>query len=99
MRYYEVMFIARPDLDDEASQALVDRITNLINTNGGEVEKVEPTKRQRMAYEIQHYREGLYTVVNFKGEPRTAEELDRVLKITDGVLRHMIVRLKDKEKE
>lgn len=92
MRSYELMVIGRPDLDDAASQALVDRISNLITANGGEIEKIEPTKKQRLAYEIKHFREGLYTVVNFKGEPKTAEELDRVLKITDEVIRFLIVR-------
>lgn len=92
MRSYELMVIARPDLDDAANQALLDRITGLITANGGEVEKVEPTKKQRLAYEIKRFREGYYTVVNFKGEPKTAEELDRVLKITDEVIRFLIVR-------
>jgi len=92
MRSYELLVIARPDLDDAAHQALLDRITGLISANGGAVEKVEPTKKQRLAYEIKRFREGFYTVVNFKGEPKTAEELDRVLKITDEVIRFLIVR-------
>jgi small subunit ribosomal protein S6 len=92
MRSYELMVIARPDLDEAANQALLDRITGLIANNGGQVEKIEPTKKQRMAYEIKKFREGLYTVVYFKGEPKTAEEVNRVLKITDEVIRFMLVR-------
>lgn len=92
MRSYELMVIARPDLDDTASQAVVERISKLITDNGGEIEKIEPTKRQRMAYEINDFRDGLYTVVNFKGEPKTAEELNRVLKITDEVIRFLVIR-------
>lgn len=92
MRSYEMMVIARPDIDEAASQALVDRISGIITSTGGAVEKMEPTKRQRLAYEINDYRDGLYTLAYFKGEPKTAEELNRVLKITDEVLRFLIVR-------
>lgn len=92
MRNYEMMVVARPDLDEAASQALVDRISGLIIGNGGAVEKLEPTRKQRLAYEIKDHREGLYTLVFFKGEPKTAEELNRVLKITDEVIRFMIIR-------
>lgn len=92
MRAYEMMVIARPDLDDAGNQALVDRISGLINNNGGAIEKIEPTRKQRLAYEINDFRDGFYTLVNFKGEPKTAEELNRVLKITDEVIRFLIVR-------
>lgn len=92
MRSYEMMLITRPDLDDAGNQAVLDRVTALINGNGGELEKIEPTKKQRLAYEIKDFRDGFYTLVNFKGESKTAEELNRVLKITDEVIRFLIVR-------
>lgn len=92
MRSYEMMLIARPDLDDAGNQALLDRVSSLVTGNGGAIEKMEPSKKQRLAYEINDLREGIYTVVYFKGEPRTAEELTRVLKITEEVVRFMIVR-------
>jgi small subunit ribosomal protein S6 len=86
------MVVARPDIDEAASQGLVDKVSGLITGNGGEIEKIEPTKKRSLAYEIKDFREGLYTLVNFKGEPKTAEELNRVLKITDEVIRFLIVR-------
>lgn len=92
MRSYEMMVIARPDLDEAGNQAVLDRVSGLITGNGGAIEKIEPSRKQRLAYEIKDFREGIYTVVNFKGEPKTAEELNRVLKITDEVIRFMIVR-------
>lgn len=92
MRSYEMMVIARPDLDDAGNQALVDRISGLITGNGGAVDKIDPTRKQRLAYEIKDFREGFYTLVHFQGEPKTAEELNRILKITDEVIRFMIVR-------
>jgi len=92
MRSYEMMVIARPDLDEAGNLALVERITGLITSNAGSIEKIEPTKKQRLAYEIKDFRDGFYTLVNFKGEPKTAEEVNRVLKITDEVIRFLIVR-------
>lgn len=87
-----MMVIARPELDEAGLQATIDKITGLITGNGGAVEKIEPWKKQRLAYEIKHLREGNYCVVNFKGEPKVAEELNRVLKITDEIVRFLIVR-------
>ncbi|HYF92942.1 MAG TPA: 30S ribosomal protein S6 [Symbiobacteriaceae bacterium] len=92
MRSYELMVIARPDLDEAGNQAVLDRVSGLVTANGGAIEKIEPSRKQRLAYEIKDFRDGIYTVVNFKGEPKTAEELNRVLKITDEVIRFMIVR-------
>lgn len=92
MRNYELMAISRPDLDEAGVQAVVDRITGLVTNNGGTIEKIEPTKKRTLAYEIKDFREGYYTLVYFKGEPKTAEEVNRVLKITDEVIRFLIVR-------
>ena len=92
MRSYEMMLINRPDLDDAGNQAVLDRISGIVTNTGGAIEKMEPSKKQRLAYEINDFRDGIYTIVYFKGEPKTAEELNRVLKITDGVIRFMIVR-------
>ncbi len=92
MRGYELMFIIRPDLDDEATEAVIEKVRSTIENNKGEIAKVDKWGKRRLAYEIKDLREGFYVVVNFKGDAALAAELDRVLKITDTVLRHMIVR-------
>lgn len=92
MRTYEMMVIARPELDEAGLQATMDKISGLITGNGGSVDKVEPWKKQRLAYEIKDLREGNYCVVYFSGEPKVADELNRVLKITDEIVRFLIVR-------
>ncbi|MFZ5816181.1 MAG: 30S ribosomal protein S6 [Bacillota bacterium] len=92
MRNYEMMVIGRPELDEAGLQGLMDKISGLITGNGGSIEKTEAWKKQRLAYEIKDLRDGYYTVVYFKGEAKTAEELTRVLKITDEVVRFLIVR-------
>ena len=92
MRKYEVMFVLRPDLDDEKVTATIEKFSALIQGQGGTVGNIEKWGRRRLAYEIKGQREGYYVVVNFEGEPAVSSELDRVLKITDEVLRHLIVR-------
>jgi small subunit ribosomal protein S6 len=94
-RNYEVVYIIRPNLEEEQVQAVVDKFSALINENGGEVTAVDNWGKRRLAYEINDFREGFYYLVTFQGVPATAEELDRVLKITDEILRFMIIR-KDK---
>ncbi len=97
MRRYEVLFIIRPELDEEATEAVIDRVKSVIEKNGAEITKLDKWGKRRLAYEIKHVREGYYVLINFKGEAAVAAELDRVLKIFDEVLRHLIVREEDEE--
>lgn len=92
MRGYELVVIIRPDLDDEATEAVIEKVRSMIENNGGEVGKIDKWGKRRLAYEIKDLRDGFYVVIKFKGEVAVSAELDRVLKITDPVLRHMIVR-------
>jgi ribosomal protein S6 len=91
MRKYEVMYIIRPDVEQETLQAVVDKF-NAIIANGGEVIKSEILGKRRLAYEIQKFRDGIYVLVNFNAAPEVVAELERVLRITDEVIRHLIVR-------
>lgn len=91
MRSYEIMYVMKPDLDEEKMTAVMEKFNNIITDNGGEVVSVDKWGKRRMAYEIKDYREGIYILVNFKSEASTAQELDRVMKITDDILRFMIV--------
>lgn len=92
MRLYETMYILHPDLDEEKSAALIDRFAQIVANDGGEVTRIDRWGKRRLAYKIAHNREGYYVVMKFKAPPEAARELDRVLKITDGVLRHIIIR-------
>lgn len=91
MRNYELMYIVKPELDEEQLTGVIEKFANLIAANGGEVVSTDKWGKRRLAYEIKDYREGVYILVNFKGEAGTAQELDRVLKITDDILRFMII--------
>lgn len=92
MRKYETIFILRPDLDEEKTTETVEKFKSVIEGNGGEIASLDKWGKRRLAYEINHIREGFYVVSKFKAEPAAASELDRVLKISDDVIRHIIVR-------
>lgn len=91
MNTYEVMYIVKP-IDEEAFEACVKKFDALIANNGGTVEKTDRWGKKRLAYEIQDFVEGLYVLTTFQATGATVKELDRVMKISDDILRHMIVR-------
>jgi small subunit ribosomal protein S6 len=91
MRKYEVMYIIHPSLEQEAVQATVEKFQNIIN-NGGEVTKQDLMGKRRLAYEINKLREGHYVLVHFNANNDVITELDRVMKISDEIIRYMIVR-------
>ena len=92
MRRYELMLVLRPDAPDERIAAIVDRTTRQITADGGQIIKVAPWGRRRLAYPIERYREGSYHIVVFEGPAGTIAEIERSLLITEEVLRHLIVR-------
>ena len=96
MRPYEVMIILDPSLEDENIQAQVDRSTTLINSRGGQLGQVAKWGKRRLAYEIQHHREGYYVLVEANAEPPVMAELDRSLQLADEVLRHKVIRIPDR---
>lgn len=91
MKAFEVMYIVKP-IEEPAFEAVVAKFEKLITDNGGKVEKTDRWGKKRLAYEIQELDEGLYVLVTFQAENEAVKELDRVMKITDEVLRHMIIR-------
>ncbi len=96
MRPYEVMIILDPGLEEVAVQAQVDRSTELIRSGGAEPGRVDRWGKRRLAYEIDHHREGTYLLVEAKGEPGSLDALDRALHLADEVIRHKVVRLPDR---
>lgn len=91
MRKYEGMFIFLPNLDEEKRNAMLDRIKGIIETEGT-VDTVDEWGMRKLAYEINDLHEGYYVLINFTTTPEVKEELERVIKISDSVMRHMIVR-------
>jgi small subunit ribosomal protein S6 len=89
---YEILLMLDPELPEERQTEIVTRAREAIEKDGGTWDNHEPWGRRRLAYEIDHKGEGAYHLLTFAAEPATLEEISRVLKITDGVMRHMAVR-------
>jgi small subunit ribosomal protein S6 len=92
MRRYELMLVLRPDVADDRSQAVIDRTTRQIVAGGGQILKVAPWGRRRLAYAIDRHREGSYHIVLFQAPPEVINEMERSLLITEEVLRHLVTR-------
>ncbi|MHB8509324.1 MAG: 30S ribosomal protein S6 [Candidatus Dormibacteria bacterium] len=92
MPSYELMFIVKPELDEEQVTAATDRVHQMVVSNGGAVTKTAAWGKRRLAYQVGPYKEGYYVVSNFDVEPDRIAELERVLKISDSVFRHLLVK-------
>jgi small subunit ribosomal protein S6 len=93
MRRYELMLVLRPDVPDDRSQAVIDRTTRQLVASGGQIVKVAPWGRRRLAYPIDRYREGSYHIVVFEAPAPALGEMERSLLITEEVLRHLVTRI------
>lgn len=87
---YETIFIVNPTLGEEAVASVVDKFKALIEANGT-IESVDDWGKRRFAYPINDLTEGYYTLVQFESKPEFPAELDRVFKITDGIMRSLII--------
>lgn len=96
MRDYEVLYIVRADLDDDKVQDAVKRVNTLIERSGGSPERTNLWGKRKLAYEVKHQKEGAYVLQDFKLDPNRVGELESSLKITEEVLRHLIVRKPEK---
>ena len=93
MRRYELMIILRPDVADDKAQAVIDRTTRQLLGAGGQIVKVAPWGRRRLAYQIGAFREGSYHIVLFEAPPEAIIEVERILLITEEVIRHLVTRI------
>ena len=96
MRPYEVMFIVDAGLEEDAIRAVTDRTTEAMRARGANVGRVERWGRRRLAYEVRHRNEGYYVLVEMTAEPAVVADLDRMLRLTDEVIRHKVVLLPEK---
>lgn len=93
MRRYELMLVLRPDLADDRVQAVLERTTRAIAAGGGQIVKQAPWGRRRLAYPIEHQREGSYYIILFDAPANAIVELERGLLISEEVLRHLVTRV------
>jgi len=96
MTKYESMYILKPDMEEEKKDALVKRFSDIVVNNGGNVEKIDERGKKRLAYPIQYINDGYYVLMNFEADPALPAELERNYKISDDVLRFMVINLDEK---
>ena len=92
-RKYELVYIVSPDAPDDQVSELHTQIDAIVQRMGGEIQKTETWGRRKLAYEIDNRTDGFYAVMEFTAGDRTLAELKRILRVSDDVLRHMIVKL------
>ncbi|MCT4565578.1 MAG: 30S ribosomal protein S6 [Maledivibacter sp.] len=95
MRKYEAMFILRPDLEEEKRNELIEKFKTIIS-NDGEVEEFNEWGLKKLAYEINKLKEGYYVLANFKANTDLPKELERNFRISDDVIRYMVINLEAK---
>ncbi|MEL3974500.1 30S ribosomal protein S6 [Rossellomorea oryzaecorticis] len=92
MRKYEVMYIVRPNIDDESKKSVVERFDNVLTTNGAEIIESKDWGKRRLAYEINDFRDGFYQLVKMNANTEAVNEFDRLAKISDDIIRHIVVK-------
>ncbi|MBJ7602688.1 MAG: 30S ribosomal protein S6 [Candidatus Dormibacteraeota bacterium] len=95
LRDYEILYIVRPELDEEQLQSAIGSVDRLIQSVGGQGQKTDIWGRRRLAYEVDRLREGHYVLTDFQLDPQRMPEMEATLKISDTVFRHLIVRKPD----
>jgi small subunit ribosomal protein S6 len=97
MKAYELLFFVAPTLEEETRAKVMGRIENVITEGDGKIDSHEDWGKRKLAYEINGLTEGDYILINFHADPDNIAELDRILRISDSVERHMIVRRTDRD--
>ncbi len=95
MNKYEALYVISVNVEDEPRAELIERISGIVTSNGGTVEKVDEWGRRRLAYPINYQNEGYYVLMTFQSEPSFPRELERNLQITEQVIRYLVTRVEE----
>ncbi|HEY8499721.1 MAG TPA: 30S ribosomal protein S6 [Clostridia bacterium] len=95
MNKYESIFVLNALLEDERIQEIIQTVKNLVESSA-QLEKVDEWGKKRLAYEVENQKEGYYVLLHFSAEPEFPAELERIYKITEGILKYLIVRRQEK---
>ena len=95
VRDYETTFVIAPDVEEETRENIIERIKNIIDDYDGEINEVDEWGNKQLAYEINDYKTGYYTMIDFTAETPVIDELERQFSIITNVLRHLIVKKED----
>jgi small subunit ribosomal protein S6 len=92
-RTYELIYVLKPDAPEQEVNSLHAQVVDVVDRMGGKIEKTDQWGRRKLAYEIGHHKEGFYVLELISGTGELMKELDRRLRVTEGLLRHLIVRV------
>ena len=92
-RTYELIYVLKPDAPEDEVNSLHGQVVEVVDRMGGKIDKTDQWGRRKLAYEIGHHKEGFYVLEVISGSGELMKELDRRLKVTEGLLRHLIVRV------
>ncbi len=98
MRNYEIMYIIRPNIEEDAQKALVERFNGILTDNGAEINETKEMGKKRLAYEIENFNSGIYMLLNINSNTEAIDEFSRLMKINDDVLRFMTINLEEAKK-
>ena len=97
-RLYEVMFIVRPDVEDEEADKLIESLTNTVKAGGGQVKSAEKLGRRKLAYQVRKFNDGNYILLAVEADGAVVQELERRLRVTEQVIKFITVRMDEEEK-
>ena len=92
MRKYELMYIVRPNIEEDAKKALVERFDDILTSNGAEIIESKEWGKRRLAYEIEDFREGYYQLVKVNAGSQAIDEYTRLANISEDIIRHVAIR-------
>ncbi|NLG89676.1 MAG: 30S ribosomal protein S6 [Clostridiaceae bacterium] len=95
MKKYEAIFVINALLEDEKIQEIITTVKNLVESSA-QLEKVDEWGKKRLAYEVDNQKEGYYVLIHFSAEPDFPAELERIFKITEGIMKYLIVKRQEK---
>ncbi len=96
MRYYETLYLIRPDLEPETYKSVIQKYNKIIEDNKGIITKVEEWGKRALAYEVEKFKDGFYVLIRFCGDADLPEKLQRDFRLDERVLKFIVVKLKDK---
>ena len=96
MRNDDIMYVVRPNIEEDAKKALIERFEEILTSNGAEIIESKDWGKRRLAYEINDFKEGFYRIVRVKSTDEATNEFDRLAKINDDIIRHIVVREEEK---
>ncbi|MFJ8237507.1 30S ribosomal protein S6 [Ureibacillus sp. NPDC094379] len=96
MKKYELMYIVRPNIEEDAKKALVERFNEILTSNGAEIIEAKEWGKRRLAYEINDFREGFYQIVKVNADTNAIDEYTRLANISEDIIRHIAIREEDK---